>query len=50
MNIPPLRSRRCWMCSPRHGVVSNKIGNFLFKPAPSGGSYYDQAEKWFIRK
>lgn len=34
----------------RYGVVANKIGNFLFKPAPSGGSYYDQAEKWFIRK
>jgi peptide/nickel transport system substrate-binding protein len=34
----------------RYGYVSNKIGNFLFTPAPSGGSYYDQAEKWFIRK
>jgi ABC-type transport system substrate-binding protein len=34
----------------RYGVVSNKIGNFLFKPAPSGGSYYDQAEKWFVRQ
>jgi peptide/nickel transport system substrate-binding protein len=34
----------------RYGVVATKVGNFLFKPAPSGGSYYDQAEKWFIRK
>jgi peptide/nickel transport system substrate-binding protein len=34
----------------RYGYVSNKIGNFLFTPAPGGGSYYDQAEKWFIRK
>jgi peptide/nickel transport system substrate-binding protein len=34
----------------RYGYVSNKIGNFLFTPAASGGSYYDQAEKWFIRK
>jgi peptide/nickel transport system substrate-binding protein len=34
----------------RYGVVSNKSGNFLFKPAPSGGSYYDQAEKWFVRQ
>ena len=34
----------------RYGYISNKIGNFLFTPAPSGGSYYDQAEKWFIRK
>ena len=34
----------------RYGYVSNKIGNFLFTPAPSGGSYYDQAEKWFVRK
>ena len=34
----------------RYGYVANKIGNFLFTPAPGGGSYYDQAEKWFIRK
>jgi peptide/nickel transport system substrate-binding protein len=34
----------------RYGYVSNKIGNFLYTPAPGGGSYYDQAEKWFIRK
>jgi peptide/nickel transport system substrate-binding protein len=34
----------------RYGYVSNKIGNFLFTPAPGGGSYYDQAEKWFIRQ
>jgi peptide/nickel transport system substrate-binding protein len=34
----------------RYGIVSTKVGNFLFKPAPSGGSYYDQAEKWFIRQ
>src|SRR5262245_60496495 len=34
----------------RYGIVSKRIGNFLFTPAPSGGSYYDQAEKWFIRK
>ncbi len=34
----------------RYGIVSNRIGNFLFKPAPSGGSYYDQAELWFIRE
>jgi len=36
--------------SVRYGIVSNRIGNFLFKPAPSGGSYYDQAELWFLRK
>jgi len=34
----------------RYGIVSKRIGNFLFTPAPGGGSYYDQAEKWFIRK
>jgi hypothetical protein len=34
----------------RYGIVSKWIGNFLFTPAPRGGSYYDQAEKWFIRK
>lgn len=34
----------------RYGYVSKRIGNFLFTPAPGGGSYYDQAEKWFIRK
>jgi peptide/nickel transport system substrate-binding protein len=33
----------------RFGYVSTRIGNFLFTPAPGGGSYYDQAEKWFIR-
>jgi hypothetical protein len=34
----------------RYGVVSKRIGNFQFKPAPSGGSYYDRAELWFIRQ
>ncbi|HEY3231609.1 MAG TPA: ABC transporter substrate-binding protein, partial [Roseiflexaceae bacterium] len=34
----------------RYGIVANRIGNFLFKPAPSGGSYYDRAEKWFIKQ
>jgi peptide/nickel transport system substrate-binding protein len=34
----------------RYGIVSNRIGNFLFKPAPSGGSYYDRAETWFIKQ
>jgi peptide/nickel transport system substrate-binding protein len=34
----------------RYGIVANRIGNFLFKPAPSGGSYYDQAELWFVRE
>jgi peptide/nickel transport system substrate-binding protein len=34
----------------RYGYVSNRIGNFLFTPAPGGGSYYDRAEQWFIRK
>jgi peptide/nickel transport system substrate-binding protein len=34
----------------RYGIVSKRIGNFLFKPAPSGGSYYDRAELWFIRQ
>jgi peptide/nickel transport system substrate-binding protein len=34
----------------RYGIVNNRIGNFLYTPAPGGGSYYDQAEKWFIRK
>jgi peptide/nickel transport system substrate-binding protein len=33
----------------RYGIVSKRIGNFLYTPAPGGGSYYDQAEKWFIR-
>jgi peptide/nickel transport system substrate-binding protein len=33
----------------RYGVVSDRIGNFLYTPAAGGGSYYDQAEKWFIR-
>ena len=34
----------------RYGYVSTRIGNFLFTPAPGGGSYYDQAEKWFVRQ
>jgi peptide/nickel transport system substrate-binding protein len=34
----------------RYGIVSKRIGNFLYTPAPGGGSYYDQAEKWFIRQ
>jgi peptide/nickel transport system substrate-binding protein len=34
----------------RYGIVNNRIGNFLYTPAPGGGSYYDQAEKWFIRQ
>jgi peptide/nickel transport system substrate-binding protein len=33
----------------RYGIVSKRIGNFLFTPS-RGGSYYEQAEKWFIRK
>jgi peptide/nickel transport system substrate-binding protein len=34
----------------RYGIVSKRIGNFLYTPAAGGGSYYDQAEKWFIRQ
>jgi peptide/nickel transport system substrate-binding protein len=34
----------------RYGIVAKRIGNFLFTPAPGGGSYYDQSEKWFIRQ
>ena len=34
----------------RYGIVSTRIENFLFKPAPSGGSYYDQAELWSIKQ
>jgi peptide/nickel transport system substrate-binding protein len=33
----------------RYGIVSKRIGNFVFTPAAGGGSYYDAAEKWFIR-
>ena len=34
----------------RYGLVSKRIANFQFTPAPGGGSYYDEAEKWEIVK
>jgi peptide/nickel transport system substrate-binding protein len=34
----------------RYGYVSNRIQNFVFTPAPGGGSYYDQAELWSIKQ
>jgi peptide/nickel transport system substrate-binding protein len=34
----------------RYGLVSKRIANFKFTPAPGGGSYYDEAEKWEIVK
>jgi peptide/nickel transport system substrate-binding protein len=32
----------------RYGIVSKRIANFQFTPAPGGGSYYDAAELWEI--
>jgi peptide/nickel transport system substrate-binding protein len=32
----------------RFGGVSNKVGNFIWTPAPGGGRYYDAAETWTI--
>lgn len=34
----------------RYGLVSKRIANFQFTPAPGGGSYYDEAEKWEVVK
>lgn len=34
----------------RYGLISNRIANFQFTPAPGGGSYYDAAETWEIVK
>jgi len=34
-----------WM-SIRYGVVSAKVGNFIWTPAPGGGRYYDAAQDW----
>jgi peptide/nickel transport system substrate-binding protein len=34
----------------RYGLISKRIANFKFTPAPGGGSYYDEAEKWEIVK
>ncbi len=36
-----------WVAN-RFGAVSNKIGNFIYTPAPGGGRYYDAAETWTI--
>jgi peptide/nickel transport system substrate-binding protein len=33
----------------RYVAVSNRIENFVFTPAPGGGSYYDAAETWSIK-
>ena len=32
----------------RYWIVNKKVQNFALTPAPGGGSYYDQAEKWSI--
>jgi peptide/nickel transport system substrate-binding protein len=32
----------------RYVAVSNRIQNFVYTPAPGGGSYYDAAELWSI--
>lgn len=32
----------------RYVAVSNRVQNFLYTPAPGGGSYYDQAELWTV--
>lgn len=34
----------------RYGLISKRIANFQFTPAPGGGSYYDEAEKWEVVK
>jgi peptide/nickel transport system substrate-binding protein len=34
----------------RFGVVSKKVGNFIWTPAPGGGRYYDAAETWTVTK
>lgn len=33
----------------RFGSVSRNVQNFVWTPAPGGGRYYDQAEKWDIK-
>ena len=34
--------------SQRYGVVSKKVKDFVWTPAPGGGPYYDKAELWQI--
>ncbi|GAB4427186.1 MAG: ABC transporter substrate-binding protein [Chloroflexi bacterium OHK40] len=34
----------------RYVAVSNRIQNFVYTPAPGGGSYYDAAELWSIEE
>lgn len=34
----------------RYVAISNRLQNFVYTPAPAGGSYYDAAETWFIQE
>lgn len=37
-----------WVAT-RYGVVSNRVGGFVWTPAPGGGGYAPNAEKWTLR-
>jgi hypothetical protein len=38
-----------WQTS-RDWIVSTRVGNFFLTPAPGGGSYYDAAEQWYLKR
>ena len=34
----------------RYWIVSKRIGNMVSTPGPGSGTYYDAAEKWYIKQ